>query len=184
MNNPYVGIGSGGQLMGSIQGVAMGDYRHHQHTSQINTAGLSIYGTARDAANDDMHPVVELILARMESNPEEFTDNHMWWVTLINQYRSCMTSAEKQAVDVRLGRIHMDEMHRKAMDRLLVPENETKVEYAVTNYTAQQLALIRAAQNTQNAAYAQQAANLQNYNSVIKANENNSVTKWLTGLWK
>jgi molybdenum-dependent DNA-binding transcriptional regulator ModE len=91
-----------------------------------------------------IHPVVELLLARMESHPHEFEVNinpdgnrsfvgNRWYAALetIEEYGS---DADQKALDASLGKIRMDEAHRWALDELLNGEQRRREELV----TAQQ----------------------------------------------
>ena len=72
---------------------------------------------------DKPHPVVELLLARMESHPEEFKRyegpyNDRWYdhVNTINAYGN---EADKAALATGLREIRLGEVHEQVMDELL-----------------------------------------------------------------
>ena len=78
---------------------------------------------------DDMHEVVRLLLARMESHPEEFGDpspkistgaipSDRWWkaVSLVNEYGA---EEEKAAVRAQMRKIKLNSAHGWMMDELL-----------------------------------------------------------------
>ena len=77
----------------------------------------------------DFHPLVELMLARMESHPGEFEggdedlgyppDVTHRWTYILQAMRRYTTPAENEALDARLRAIRMDMIHRDAMDELL-----------------------------------------------------------------
>ena len=65
---------------------------------------------------DNIHPVVELLAARMESHPEEFghTGNGRWGEITSALYE--LATPEEKAL---LRRKRMDELHEAALDELL-----------------------------------------------------------------
>ena len=74
-----------------------------------------------------MHPAVELLLKRMESNPDEFVTEHRKsriWDALITRYESFMTKEENAAVKQKYSEIQMSQMHKEIMAELLRTENE------------------------------------------------------------
>lgn len=78
---------------------------------------------------DEFHPVVQLLLARMKSHPEEFggnnradeyisrTEEDRWWQarTLVEDYG---TEAEKEAVVAAMREIKLKVAHEWMMDEL------------------------------------------------------------------
>lgn len=84
-----------------------------------------------------MHPAVELLLARMESNPEEFSQenkvlqdgnivfNNRWSfaITKIQKYAS---KEEVALITNRISEINMGELHKQIMKELCAP-NEAKL---------------------------------------------------------
>jgi hypothetical protein len=64
------------------------------------------------------HDVVKLLVARMESHPEEFSLNSRWY-EIIGEIRTWGNEADKAAIDVSLREIRLKEAHEDAMDELL-----------------------------------------------------------------
>ena len=64
-----------------------------------------------------MHKVVELILKRMESHPEEFVDGRM--KHMIEPYRQYLTTEEKEALKSKEREIHLDTLHVRVMKQIL-----------------------------------------------------------------
>lgn len=78
---------------------------------------------------DDMHEVVTLLLARMESHPEEFVENtgngdiisdgmrDRWWrvLTYVEDYG---TEEEQKAIQAGLRKVKLDKAHEIMMDEL------------------------------------------------------------------
>lgn len=78
-----------------------------------------------------MHPAVDLLIKRMESNPDEFVEGHKKsriWDALITRYESFMTKEENAVVKHKYSEIQMGQMHKEIMAELLRTENENKKE--------------------------------------------------------
>lgn len=74
------------------------------------------------------HPVVDLILARMESNPQEFTLGNGWWKPKIEEVKQYLSNEEKVAINAGLRKIYLDALHQQIMKRLLDPTGEAEKE--------------------------------------------------------
>ena len=86
---------------------------------------------------DNVHPVVRLLAARMESHPEEFTGGR--WGMWISDLMEIATPEEK----LLLRKARMDEIHNEVMDELLNgderrAEAERKRMEEAKQYAAQQ----------------------------------------------
>lgn len=86
---------------------------------------------------DNVHPVVQLLAARMESHPEEFTGGR--WGMWVSALMEIATPEEK----LLLRKARMDEIHNEVMDELLNgderrAEVERKRMEEVQRYMAQQ----------------------------------------------
>lgn len=81
---------------------------------------------------EQFHPLVELLLARMKSHPEEFEGDMgnglytsrdvptgLRWAQMISHMKDYLTPEEEVAVTAALRTIRMDFVHRHAMDELL-----------------------------------------------------------------
>lgn len=70
-----------------------------------------------------MHPAIELILARMESNPEEFKDSvrSRWNSIIIDLHDSC-SEEEWNIVDTKIKAVRLDAVHQAIMQELCAPE--------------------------------------------------------------
>lgn len=74
-----------------------------------------------------MHPAVELLLKRMESNPDEFVkgnDRRFKWEKIIKDYMEYMTDEEKAHVKQKYSELQMDVMHKEVMSELLHGEEQ------------------------------------------------------------
>ena len=71
---------------------------------------------------DEPHEVVKLLLARMESHPEEFRIGdgvfHLRWSRQIDMIHDHGREADKAALNAKLRDIIMDEVHEQVMDEL------------------------------------------------------------------
>jgi hypothetical protein len=75
---------------------------------------------------------VELLLARMDSNPEEFTDGGRWERLLI-RHRSYLPMEDQMALTDKLNTLRMDVFHKDVMKELLAEPND---DVAMAAYTA------------------------------------------------
>lgn len=68
------------------------------------------------------HDVVKLLLARMESHPEEFRlkqgRNHSRWFDHINAVNSYGNEVDKAALNAKLRDLRLSEIHEQVMDEL------------------------------------------------------------------
>lgn len=71
-----------------------------------------------------MHPATELILARIESNPEEFKESvrNRWNNILIDLNASC-PEEEWELVNAKIKAVRLDAVHQAIMQELCAPEN-------------------------------------------------------------
>tara|TARA_R110000868_G_scaffold155324_4_gene381736 strand:- start:1292 stop:1726 length:435 start_codon:yes stop_codon:yes gene_type:complete len=73
----------------------------------------------RDTPNKDYHAVIKLLIARMDSHPEEFTGAYKRWHNLIAQYRENFTQDEFHAYSSKLTKLDMEAFHQEVLKRLL-----------------------------------------------------------------
>ena len=66
---------------------------------------------------------VELLLARMDSNPEEFTENGRW-EKLIVRYRSYLPMQDRTAMEDKLNTLWLEVFHKDVMKELLAEPSE------------------------------------------------------------
>jgi hypothetical protein len=64
-----------------------------------------------------MHPAVELILNRMETNPDDFKGNSRW-LQLINEYKKYFTEDETTWVMTSLSKLRMTHLQEKLFELL------------------------------------------------------------------
>ena len=65
------------------------------------------------------HPAVQLMLARMETHPEEFRPRGFRWETLVATMLSAASPEEGMALTSKLNRFRMDALHEQLMAELL-----------------------------------------------------------------
>ena len=101
--------------------------------------------------SEGLHPVVDLMLARMKSNPEEFADRYGGrWSDTLMQITDCGSDAEIEAIREGTRSIILDRAHAQAMDELLNgDERRAKAErnLMAANRTAQAVAQLNASAN-------------------------------------
>lgn len=93
-----------------------------------------------------MHQAVELILKRMDSNPDEFTgDSKDRWMRMIKRYEAFFSDEERKAISEKQNAIMMKEFHNEVMGELLYgeerrqQERETQMELAKMQMQSQVL---------------------------------------------
>lgn len=69
-------------------------------------------------ADEPIHPGVELLLARMDSHPEEFA-NDARWARYYQAYKTHWNATEKRLFSNKLRTIRMQAMHEVLMLELL-----------------------------------------------------------------
>lgn len=67
---------------------------------------------------EEVHPGVKLLLARMDSHPEEFKSDTRW-ARHYQVYKTHWNGTEKRLFSNKLRAIRMQEMHEKIMKELL-----------------------------------------------------------------
>lgn len=73
-----------------------------------------------------MNKGVEILLARMESNPEEFLRDSDRWEHLFNHYKKYMTEDDKQAFWNKLCEVRTQEFTERVIKQLLEEKEEKK----------------------------------------------------------
>lgn len=70
----------------------------------------------------ELHPVVQLIIKRMESHPEEFhhggVNLNRWW-HIIDSIREFARDHDKKAFDAAYAKLRMDALYEEAVDELM-----------------------------------------------------------------
>lgn len=67
---------------------------------------------------EEIHPGVKLLLARMDSHPEEFADDTRW-AHKYQHYKSHWNPTEKRLFNTKMRAIRMNAMHEKLIKELL-----------------------------------------------------------------
>lgn len=67
----------------------------------------------------ELHPVVSLLIARMESHPEEFQGPMSRWGNMTLEVREFATGADLAAFNSALSKVSLDVLHERVMDELL-----------------------------------------------------------------
>ena len=66
---------------------------------------------------------VELLLARMDSNPEEFTENGRW-EKLIAKWKLVLSVPDRMALESKLNTLWLEVFHKDVMNELLAETRE------------------------------------------------------------
>lgn len=69
---------------------------------------------------------VELLLARMDSNPEEFTENGRW-EKLIAKWKPVLSAPDRMALEGKLNTLWLEVFHKDVMNELLAEPSEDAV---------------------------------------------------------
>ena len=88
---------------------------------------------------DDIHPVVELLIARMESHPEEFKDDYLMsevrptvgsgrWLHATQAIQDHGSKRDVEALNAALSKIYMQYIHDWVMDELFNGEDRRREE--------------------------------------------------------
>jgi hypothetical protein len=88
---------------------------------------------------DDIHPVVELLIARMESHPEEFKDDYLMsevrpmagsgrWLHATQAIQDHGSKRDVEALNAALSKIYMQHIHDWVMDELFNGEGRRREE--------------------------------------------------------
>jgi len=104
---------------------------------------------------EELHDVVKLLLARMESHPEEFGGDLVangslearWW-HVIREIREYGTKAEREAVDAAMRKIKLQHAHELMMDELCNGEERRRKQREEDEYERTMVAQQQAAMNT------------------------------------
>ena len=78
-----------------------------------------------------MNKGVEILLARMETNPEEF-ENTGRWIDLYNHYKKFMAEEEQEMFMTKLKALKMEQFEQEVVKRLLREENKERSGRAMT----------------------------------------------------
>jgi hypothetical protein len=69
-----------------------------------------------------MNKGIEILLNRMDSNPEEFI-NHRW-ILCFNQYKKILDAKDVEAFETKLNILLQDKFTEEVMKELLIPKDE------------------------------------------------------------
>jgi len=116
---------------------------------------------------DNIHEVVKLLAARMESHPEEFQANPSGlppirgrWSTWLVQAESLMNEAERELIYDKAKEVIFQRIHEEVLDELLNGEQRRAEEKAAHDAEVQRL--LAQAQTHSQSGYANQAGAYQN----------------------
>jgi hypothetical protein len=95
-----------------------------------------------------LHPVTELLLARMESHPEEFRDPYLMsqarptygegrWEPAIRGVQQWGAPEDTETLNAKIRGIYMDQAHEWVMDELLNGEERRRKEQSEREYYEQ-----------------------------------------------
>ena len=77
---------------------------------------------------DNLHDVVELLLARMKSHPEEFAAGSSRWGWMVEEVLQHCSNEERDAIKEGLRPIRLKEVHERVMDELCNGEERRRKE--------------------------------------------------------
>ena len=92
-----------------------------------------------------MNKGVEILLARMESNPDEFMGVNNKWVNLMDSYEDHMAEEDRKALYAKYSTLHMDKFTEHVMKKLLEEQQEKSNQFGEA-YQQQYANAINAAQ--------------------------------------
>ena len=113
------------------------------------------------------HPVVELLVARMESHPEEFRVADGRWAQWLDELIPFVTEAER----LLLREPMMQEIHERVMDELLNGDDRRRREEEETEYERQMVMQGKLAQQQMAQQMAQQKAQQATLNAYGQYNQ-------------
>lgn len=76
-----------------------------------------------------MNKGIEILLARMDSNPDEFMGVNNKWVNLIESHEDYMTDEDRKALFAKLHELRMDKFTEHVMKKLLAEQEEKTEEF-------------------------------------------------------
>lgn len=96
-----------------------------------------------------MHVAIELLMKRMESNPDEFVkghSRHLKWELIIEKYMEFVNPEDKKILTEKYSALQLDQMHKDVMAELLYGEesreefkNHEQLQMAFQEFRSQQL---------------------------------------------
>ena len=96
-----------------------------------------------------MHIAIELLMKRMESNPDEFVKGnrrHAKWERIIAKYIEYVNPEDKKILNEKYGELQLNQMHKEVMAELLYGERDEEN----PKYTEKQMKLELAIQEFKN----------------------------------
>lgn len=100
---------------------------------------------------DEPHAVVRLLLARMESHPDEFKlkngPYHDRWYNHLSAINTYGSEVDKAAINAKMRDVRLTEVHEQVMDELLNGEDRRRKEEEEAEY--ERKLVILATQKTQ-----------------------------------
>lgn len=119
---------------------------------------------------DEPHEVVKILLARMESHPEEFKRTaepyYDRWQRCIDTINSFGNEADTAAINAGMRSIRLAEVHEQVMDELLNGEDRRRKQEEEAEYER------KLATQTKLGQYANQASNYSNANQALHQYQN------------
>lgn len=90
-----------------------------------------------------MNEGVQILLKRMDSNPDEFKDDGKW-VSMFNNYKKYMTDEEKTAFMDKLSATRMEQFKQGVLKKLLDEEKQATKTQATKTFrlTSEQFNLV------------------------------------------
>ena len=95
----------------------------------------------------DFHPAVQLMLARMDTHPEEFRPRGYRWEEALGSMLEAASPKEVMALAAKINRFRMDALHEQIMSELLEGKSEdvrsprdlelARRDYALRQYSSQ-----------------------------------------------
>ena len=85
-----------------------------------------------------MHDVTKLLLARLESNPEEFTSTGSLrgigrWYKVLNKLQAALPPDEWAMFEGRLHAVQLDQLHKDVMSALCAPPHPEQMDMLGTS---------------------------------------------------
>ena len=96
---------------------------------------------------DKLHDVVKLLLARMDSHPEEFERGMSRWAWMVEGVMTNCSEEERAALHAGLRPIRLKQLHEDVMDELLNGEERRRKEQDDLDY---ELGILNKARNQRN----------------------------------
>ena len=87
-----------------------------------------------------MNPTIEILLKRMESNPDEFTKDNRWSY-IVGDFENYLSEEDKKAYFNGLSKLRLNQFHSRVMEELLDPKSESgEIQSYLKQHTATQQA--------------------------------------------